>query len=165
MIMFASFCFSLVIWDSLNNLLANLSDSTYNLQPSTLYSSSGVFHEQRDDSPPPQVIQKVAVCVATHRQTPFTGGIISGGGTASGTTIGAGSVEAEVVNNVLNDSSSSDSTGLGTFIINNGSSGFVDTVYGSAEGSGAGGATGSQVGTVGIRLGSSKTGGRKTSPF
>jgi hypothetical protein len=79
----------------------------------------------------------------------FTGGITSGTSSAGGSATGSGSAET-VDDGVVGVA---DGTGSGEFTSTSGSSGFIDTVFGSAQGSSAAGATGSQAGNVGITLG------------
>jgi hypothetical protein len=79
----------------------------------------------------------------------FSGGQVSGTATGGGSATGSGSAE------LLDDGlvGVADGTGSGEFTTTSGSSGFVDTIYGSAVGSASGGGTGEQAGNVGITLG------------
>jgi hypothetical protein len=79
----------------------------------------------------------------------FGGQEVSGTATGGGTATAVGSAQ----DMIAPPYAISDSTASGAFTSISGSSGRVDTIYGSAEGSAAGGATGSQAGTVLITAG------------
>jgi hypothetical protein len=85
----------------------------------------------------------------------FKGGTASGTATGGATATGVGSAQTrgeECFNVAVADAS-----GSGEFIITSGSSGFADTMFGSATGSAAGGGTGSQGGNVAIMMGGAGT--------
>jgi hypothetical protein len=77
----------------------------------------------------------------------FSGGIISGSSFGGGTALGSGSAMTGTVAGVVGVA---DATGSGEFTSTSGSSGFIDTVFGYAEGSSAAGGSGTQAGNVGI---------------
>jgi hypothetical protein len=79
----------------------------------------------------------------------FSGGIAQGTSISGGGATGSGSASVEA----LDDEGIADGSGGGEFTSTSGSSGFIDTVFGSAQGSSAAGATGEQAGNVGIRIG------------
>jgi hypothetical protein len=74
-------------------------------------------------------------------------GKVGGASTGSGSANSSGSV------NTSEDGATSESSGKGEFTTSGGSSGFIDTKSGSAQGNSAAGATGSNSGTVGIENG------------
>jgi hypothetical protein len=80
----------------------------------------------------------------------FSGGFVSGTSGGGGTGTGTGSA---MVSDVAMDLAAADATGSGEFTSTSGSSGFIDTAFGTASGSSAAGATGSQAGNVGSTLG------------
>jgi hypothetical protein len=79
--------------------------------------------------------------------TSFKGGSVSGFATGGGSAGGSGSVTG---GDVLGTETAN---GSGDFSVTGGSSGFVNTIYGDAQGSAAAGATGSQTGAVKATLG------------
>jgi hypothetical protein len=80
----------------------------------------------------------------------FNGGRVSGTATGGGTATGVGSAQT---GDPCDDVGAADASGSGEFTVTSGSSGFVDTVFGSAVGSAAGGGTGSQAGNAAITMG------------
>jgi hypothetical protein len=82
-------------------------------------------------------------------QTRFTGGVASGAANAGGSAGGAGSAKSAYQALYSNPSS----FGTGEFGITGGSSGFVNTVSGTAAGTAAAGATGSQSGAAKLPMG------------
>jgi hypothetical protein len=82
---------------------------------------------------------------------PFTGGIISGTSNGGGSAKVTGSGETMTEETVVTDNvAEAGANGNADFTSTSGSSGFINTVFGSATGSSAGGATGEQIGSVGI---------------
>ena len=77
----------------------------------------------------------------------FSGGQVSGTATGGGTATGSGSAQT---GDECDDGAAASGTGNGEFTTTSGSSGFINTVFGSAEGSSAAGGTGTQAGNVGI---------------
>jgi hypothetical protein len=73
-----------------------------------------------------------------------------GAATGGATAVGSGSAETNCEFDPIGDSGAS---GSGEFVITSGSSGFADTMFGSAVGSAASGATGSQNGKAEIVFG------------
>jgi hypothetical protein len=126
--------------------LANLSYILFNLQPPTcilLQASSKSSTMPRRNL---KGSRKLQFGFPTGNPR-FSGGIASGTSTGGGTATGTGSAA------VATNTGITDASGNGEFTITSGSSGFVDTVYGSANGSSAAGGTGMQAGTASAMLG------------
>jgi hypothetical protein len=135
------FCFSspddslLVVHHYLNDYLL-----TYPFQPSTcilLQASSKRSTMTRRNLKGSRKLQNFS----------FLGGITSGIATGGGTATGVGSAQT------MNETGISTATTTGEFTTTSGASGFVDTIFGTAEGNAAGGATGSQLGAASAMLG------------
>jgi hypothetical protein len=79
-----------------------------------------------------------------------SGGQVFGSSAGGGSASGNGSAQTSTADEYLGVA---DASGSGALTVTSGSSGFIDTIYGSAQGSSAAGATGEQAGNVGITLG------------
>jgi hypothetical protein len=102
-----------------------------------------------------ELTRKINLKGSRKLQFKFTNGIVSGTSDASGSATGSG-VAAAIVPGYVDAGTNlgvTDASGGGEFTSTSGSTGFIDTVFGSSKGSSAGGATGSQAGNAGITTG------------
>jgi hypothetical protein len=82
--------------------------------------------------------------------SPFSGGVISGSSTGKGSATGKGSSETMDAATYIAEG---ETGGSAKFTQGGSSSGYISTMFGSAKGSGAGGATGEQAGSVSLMMG------------